>query len=188
MKEKRKLRFFLDTEFNEHARRFGFDPISIALVPEDASEENFYAVSSEFDIQKITPWLQENVVCHLPPPDQRLSNDKIRDDIVAYLSKFAKDTESPVTDVEIWALNGSSDNVVLAQFFGSLVRMRRVFNEVGLPSPQFRDLKELIRATGGEKLPPPENAHNCLEDAIWARKLYNHLVPKLSAGQKFLVE
>jgi len=185
MTQKIKLRFFLDSEFNEAAARFAIDPISIALVPEDRSRENFYAVSSEFDAAKITPWLEENVIRHLPAPAERMSNDDIRDKIIGYVSGF-KAEGAEVSSVEIWAYNGSTDNVVMANFFGGLTGLRKAFNEAGLPSPEFRDMKELTRATG-KKLPPPENAHDCLVDALWTRDLFEHQVPLLKKGQKFLV-
>jgi hypothetical protein len=133
------LRFFLDSEFNEHAAPFAIDPISVALVPEQENRDNFYAVSNAFDAAKITPWLNDNVVIHLPPPPARQSPDDIREGILRYLKTFRADD---VVKVEIWAMNGSTDNVVLANFFGGLMNLRQAFNSAGLPSPEFRDLKE----------------------------------------------
>ena len=185
MATQKKLRFFLDSEFNEHAARFALDPISIALVPEDSSQPHFYGVSNEYDAEKITPWLQDNVITHLPPQNQRKSNEAIRRDIIDYLKSFNA-PDKPVQEIEIWAYNGSTDNVVLANFFGGLLKMRAAFNAAGLPSPQFREMKELIRATG-ETLPPPKNAHDCLQDALWTRELFQYLAPKLKKAQKFLV-
>jgi hypothetical protein len=185
MATQKKLRFFLDTEFNEHAARNTLDPISIALVPEDEAQPNFYGVSSEYNAEKITPWLEENVIKHLPPTDQRKSNDDIRDAMIEYLKGFSG---QGATSVEIWAYNGSTDNVVIANFFGGLLNMRQAFNEAGLPRPEFREIKELARATGGQKLPPPENAHDSLQDTLWTRAMFKHLVPKLKRSQKFLVD
>ena len=182
--DKTTLRFFLDSEFNEHAAKFAIDPISVALVPENANLDNFYAVSRDFAADKITPWLHDNVVVHLPPPQQRRSNDAIADDIIAYLKTFKTDH---VDKIEIWAYNGSTDNVVLANFFGGLMGMRQAFNDASLPPPQFREVKELTRATG-VKLPPPENAHDCLIDAIWTRELFKACVPKLGKEQRFLID
>ena len=184
MTTQKKLRFFLDTEFNEHAARNTLDPISLALVPEDTAQPNFYGVSNEYNAEKITPWLQENVVVHLPSEDQRKSNETLKQDMIEYLKGFA----SPeVKEVEIWAYNGSMDNVVLANFFGGLLPMRKAFNEAGLPSPQFREIKELIRATGEKAPPPPENAHDSLQDTLWTRAVFQHLVPKLKKSQQFLI-
>ena len=185
MATSKKLRFFLDTEFNEHAARNTLDPISLALVPEDNTQPNFYGVSNEYNTEKITPWLEENVVVHLPPADQRKSIAAIKQDMIEYLKGFAS---SEVKAVEIWAYNGSTDNVVLANFFGGLLPMRKAFNEAGLPSPQFREIKELVRATG-EKVPPPsENAHDSLQDTLWTRDVFKHLAPKLKKSQKFLLD
>ncbi len=181
-----KLRFFLDTEFNEHAAPHMLDPISIALVPEDKNMPDYYGVSSEFKIAAITPWLQDNVVTHLPPMEKRRSNADIKNDIAVYLKAFAN-TETPVTAVEIWAYNGGTDQVVLANFFGGLMGLRQAFADAGLPSPSFRDVKELVRATNS-RLPPPKNAHDCYADALWTRDLFNHLKPKLTPAQGFLLE
>jgi hypothetical protein len=181
-----KLRFFLDSEFNEHAKPFALDPISIALVPEDRRKRDYYGVSAEFDVAKITPWLQDNVVKHLPPGDKRRSNSDIRDDMVEYLKGFST-KDNPVTSIEIWAYNGATDQVVMANFFGGLTSLRAAFKAAGLPSPQFRELKDLTRATG-ENLPPPANAHDCHEDALWARELFEALAPKLPAARRFLID
>lgn len=181
--DKKTLRFFLDSEFNEHAAKFAIDPISVALVPQNANHDNFYAVSSDFAADKITPWLQDNVVTHLPPPEQRKPNAAIAEDIITYLKTFKTDD---VDKIEIWAFNGSTDNVVLANFFGGLMGMKQAFNDASLPPPQFREVKELTRATG-VKLPPPENAHDCLIDALWTRELFDACVPKLTKAQRFLI-
>lgn len=186
----RRLRFFLDSEFNEHAAPFKLDPISIALVPENRTAPDYYGVSRDFDASKVTPWLQDNVVKHLPPDAERRTNSGIRDDMLAYLKTF-NTPENPVTSVEIWAYNGATDQVVMANFFGGLTKLRDAFKAAGLPSPQFRELKDLTRALkdipGVENLPPPVNAHDCHADAIWARDLFEHLSPKLPPDRKFLI-
>lgn len=182
MTHPKKLRFFLDSEFNEHASPFKLDPISISLVPEDRSAPDYYGVSAEFDAGKITPWLKDNVVKHLPPDGERRTNAQIRDDMVEYLKAFPK-----AETVEIWAYNGATDQVVMANFFGGLLRMRDAFNEAGFSRVEFRELKDLTRATGG-KLPPPENAHDCHADAIWTRELFEHCERKLPKERRFLIE
>ena len=177
-----KLRFFLDSEFNEHAKPFALDPISISLVPEDRAAPDYYGVSSEFDAGKITPWLKDNVVKHLPPVEERRANAQIRDDMVEYLKTFPK-----ADKIEIWAYNGATDQVVMANFFGGLINMRKAFNDAGFPHVEFRDVKELVRATG-EKLPPPENAHDCHADAIWTREQFEHSVKLVSKDRRFLID
>lgn len=186
MTAKKRIRFFLDAEFNENAGPFKLDPISIALVPEDESEKSYYGVSKEFDHGKLTPWVVENVVRHLPAESQRISNEDIRKGIMDYFKQFAT-ADEPVESVEIWAYNGGTDQVVLAHFFGGLTALREEFKKAGLPKPLFRDLKELTRATG-ETLPPPENAHDCHADAMWNRELFKVLSSKLPSGRKFLIE
>lgn len=179
------LRFFLDAEFNEHAARNTLDPISIALVPEDDSKPNFYGISNEYNTEKITPWLQDNVIKHLPPADQRKSQDEIRQNLTEYIKSFDK---TGVESVQIWAYNGATDSVVLANFFGGLMGLRKAFKEAGLPEPQFREMKELVRAAGAKKPSPPANAHDCLQDTLWNRDLFRYVVPKLKKSRKFLIE
>jgi hypothetical protein len=182
MTQPAKLRFFLDSEFNEHAGPFRLDPISISLVPEDTAAPDFYGVSAEFDATKITPWLQDNVVKHLPPEADRRTNAQIRDDMIDYVKSFG-----PADKVEIWAYNGATDQVVMANFFGGLMNMRKVFNDTGFKTVEFRDLKELTRASG-VKLPPPENAHDCYADALWTRELFSAAEKKLPKDRRFLIE
>lgn len=181
-----KLRFFLDSEFNEHVQAHMLDPISIALVPEDKTALAYYGVSAEFNAAALTPWLRENVESHLPPFSERRDNAVIAEEISDYLTRFANSAD-PVTSVEIWAYNGGTDQVVLANFFGGLMGLRQAFRDGGLPAPTFRDAKELVRATG-ESLPPPKDAHDSLADAVWTRDLFHHLAPKLTPEQRFLIK
>lgn len=181
-----KLRFFLDSEFNEHVQPHMLDPISVALVPEDKSAPVYYGVSAEFNAAALTPWLRDNVEHHLPPPAERRDNGAIAQELRDYLKTFTNNPE-PVTSVEIWAYNGGTDQVVLANFFGGLMGLRQAFRDAGLPAPTFRDAKELVRATG-ETLPPPKDAHDSLADAVWTRDLFHHLAPKLTPEQRFLIK
>ena len=66
---------------------------------------------------------------------ERRSNAQIRDDMVEYLKAFPKSDT-----VEIWAYNGATDQVVMANFFGGLLKMREAFNEAGFPRVEFREL------------------------------------------------
>ncbi len=182
MTQPARLRFFLDSEFNEHARPHTLDPISISLVPEDTSAPDFYGVSSEFDATKITPWLQDNVVKHLPLAAERRTNALIRDEMIEYVKSFG-----PADKVEIWAYNGATDQVVMANFFGGLMGLRKAFNDAGVRQVEFRDLKELTRASG-VKLPPPANAHDCHADALWTRELFSAAEKKLPKDRRFLIE
>lgn len=185
MSKQVKLRFFLDTEFNDNATRFAIDPISIALVPEDHARANYYGVSSEFDESRIHPWLEENVIRQLPPRGERVTNDEIRDQIMDYVASFREEGRE-ISGVEIWAYNGATDSVVLANFFGGLNKFRQAFNEAGLPEPVFREMKELTRATG-KNLPKPEHAHDCEVDAVWTRALFEYERKLLKKSQAFLV-
>lgn len=181
------MRFFFDTEFNEHAAAFRVEPISIAIVPEDEARPDFYAVSREFDETKITPWLQEHVIAQLPPPEARLGNAEIRDGIVPYLKGFLP-AGNPPDKLELWARNGATDQVVLAGFFGGLGNLRDAFKKAGLPRPVFRDMHELQRATGRHGLPQTAELHNCKADARHERVDFRYFAGLLPPERKFLIE
>src|SRR6266849_4998295 len=55
------MRYFLDTEFIDDGH--AIDLISIGIVPDDGRE--LYLQSVEFNIDKASPWVRENVLMHL---------------------------------------------------------------------------------------------------------------------------
>ena len=156
------MRYFLDTEFYEDGQTI--DLISIGVVCEDGRE--FYAVSQDAQLHRVSEWVRANVLPHLPkygdPAWQK------RATIAANLKAFMHD-EKP----EVWAYYADYDWVALCQLFGTMM---------GLPGrfPKFcRDLKQLSVDVGSPKHPPdPEGEHNALVDARWNRDLYTFLMGK----------
>lgn len=183
------LRIFFDSEFNDRAKSFAIDPISIAMVAEDESLPEYYAVNKSFDKNALSDWLKNHVIDKLPHEDTWQSVADIRAGIVAYLSDMHQRVNKPGT-LELWAKNGATDAVVLAGFFGGLMPLRDAFAKAGLPRPVFRDIDELKRANDATVALPdePHNAHDCLVDARHDRELFKAHARALPQSRKFLVE
>jgi 3' exoribonuclease, RNase T-like len=98
--------FFFDTEFVEAGSSRPLQLISIAIVSLDGRE--LYAISSDFDPSQCSPWLMDNVVALLPPPEtlQRLTNIEIAKRIRQFVGSNA-----PI----FWTDCGCYDHVLLAQ-------------------------------------------------------------------------
>lgn len=154
------MKWFLDTEFNEHDERITL--ISIALVSDQGHE--YYAVSNEFDPAKCGDWVKENVLPLLPPQDTWKRRKEIARDIVRLFSRGATN--------EVWAYFAAYDWVAFCQLFGRLVDVPR-------PIPQYcMDLKQEMHRRGVNKRQLPKQLgtkHNALEDARWNKRVYDCL-------------
>ena len=119
----KRMRVFYDTEFLEDGKTI--DLISIGMVREDGKE--FYAVSNEFDTQRVAEndWLMKNEMSSIPhtvgvstssesSPGRRqlwleessdvMSRGQIRDGIIDFVSDIWP---------EFWAWYGAYDHVAL---------------------------------------------------------------------------
>ena len=156
-----RMRWFLDTEFHEDGRII--DLISIALGNEAGG--SYYAVSYEFDAEKCSDWVKENVLPKLPPrgwPHWK-SRAQIADEIRTMLLPPSGDKP------EVWAYFADYDWVVLCQLYGRMIDLPK-----GFPF-WCRDLKQLMADRGFEKRHLPEqsgNEHDALADAHWVRDAY----------------
>lgn len=156
------MNFFMDTEFAETggSARPTIDLISIGVVSEDGRE--FYAESSEFDINNCDDWVVKNVVAKLGPVEQRLSRAKIKDGLLKFLGDEPK----------IWAYFADYDWVVFCWIFGKMIDLPKGY-------PMFcRDLQQWWHQLGkpvGAKPEKPTNEHNALVDAKWNLQFYNNL-------------
>lgn len=83
------MKLFLDTEFNG----FGGELLSMALVPEHRSIEEFYC-ELECDFDTIVPWVRENVIPHMD--QEPISVEEMQRQLSRYLGKF--DTVEIVVD------------------------------------------------------------------------------------------
>lgn len=145
------MRYFFDTEFIEDGTTI--DLVSIGIVAEDGRE--YYAISTDADLHRANPWVQENVLPKLPPrTDSRWrSNAEIRKEIYEFL------TAAP-TRPELWAWVAAYDHVVLAQLWGDMTGLPREI-------PRFtRELRQYWEFAGCPKLPElPDGNHDALVDA-----------------------
>lgn len=155
------MRFFLDCEFYEDGRTI--DLISIGVVCEDGRE--LYAVSTEAELHRVSPWLRANVLPKLPPYSDSawMPRALIRES----LARFTL-SETPI---EFWGYYADYDWICLCQLFGTMMDLPECF-------PKFcRDLKQLSVDVGSPKHPPdPKGEHNALVDARWNRDLYTFLM------------
>ncbi len=154
------MRYFLDTEFYEDGKTI--DLISIGIVAEDNRE--FYAVSTEAELHRVSPWVRNNVLPRLPGYDDSawMSRHQIANGIRGFIGADSKP--------EFWAYFAAYDWVVFCQLFGTMMDLPKGF-------PMFcLDLKQLSCDLGSPMHPPdPGGEHNALVDARWNRDLYAFL-------------
>lgn len=152
------MKYFYDTEFIENGKTI--DLISIGIVCEDGRE--YYAISREFDGEKASDWVKENVLARLEK-DTKLY--KFRSEIKHDIIEFVDEDETP----EFWAYYADYDHVAICQLFGTMMDLPKNF-------PMFTmDLKQLAVSQGSPNLPQQENEHNALDDAKWNKTIYEHL-------------
>lgn len=157
------MRFYLDCEFDETPADLKL--ISIALVCEDGRE--FYAVSSEVELDDCNAWVQEHVwpVVFMPDSSPCLiaSRDEIRRQIVAFVG-----TDKP----EFWGYVAAYDWFLLCRLFGTLMDLPGNWPHICL------DLKQEARrleVKPKDLVPAEQPEHNALADARWMRKVHQAL-------------
>lgn len=161
------VRCFVDTEFYEDGSTI--DLISLGAVRSDGGE--FYAVSSDAKLDRVSDWVRQNVVSQLPRKgDPRWQT---RAQIAEGFSQFMSGTSlggGMTTVGEMWSYYGAYDHVAICQLYGTMM---------GLPDhiPKYSmDLKQLSRMLGNPKHPEQKaGEHNALEDARWNRDLFAFL-------------
>jgi len=157
------MKYFYDTEFIEDGKII--DLISIGIVAEDGRE--YYAISTEFDAEKASPWVVDNVFNTLP--DRRITGSQLwksRASIKHELLDFIGNDKP-----KFWAYYADYDHVALCQLFGTMMDL-----PVGWPM-YTKDIKQLCDLLGNPKLPAQGQVeHNALEDARWNKKAYEFLI------------
>ena len=161
------MRFWFDTEFIEDGKTI--DLLSIGIVSEDGRA--YYATSSDADLSKASPWVQQNVIPHLNVTSGggtyslNVSRKTIRDEVLAFIG-----TDKP----EIWAYYADYDWVALCQLFGTMMDLPK-----GWPM-YCRDLKQLA---GELRLPEQgKGEHHALADARWTRDAWLYaMTPRAAA-------
>lgn len=155
--------FFYDTEFIEYPTTI--DLISIGVVDDSGNE--FYAVSNEFDYEKVKAdeWLRNNVLSQLPDESEWKSREQIKNELLEFLSPSE---EEPI---ELWGYYPAYDHVVLCWLFGRMVDLPE-----GMPKNTncvYQLAEELDRV---DDLPPDsDDEHDALVDAKWTKQAYGIL-------------
>lgn len=168
-----RTKFFYDTEFIDDGRTI--DLISIGIVREDGEE--YYAVSSEFNVDKLwsNKWLLDNVWPHLPLVDLSFRGGQ-RDAITSIFGEL--DYDHPAVkprshiafevkafllsrhEPELWAWYAAYDHVALAQLWGPMIAIPR-----GIPM-YTHDLRQECDRLGDPRLPDQTSGgHDALADA-----------------------
>jgi len=150
------MRIFFDTEFIEDGKTI--DLISIGMIRSDGNE--YYAISSEFDAEKASDWVKDNVLDKIEAGEERKTRRIIASDIVEFVG------ENP----EFWAYYTDYDWVVLCQLFGTMMELPETW-------PMYcRDIKQLCDSVGNLKLPKQgKGEHNALDDAKWNNAAFDFL-------------
>jgi hypothetical protein len=166
------VKYWLDTEFIEDGKTI--DLISIGIVSEDGRE--YYAISTEFDEEKASDWVKENVIPQLEPRNQggatfwkpRLH---IKEDIIRFVLTSRPNFEKP----EFWAYYAGYDWVTFCQLFGSMMELPKIFPMYCFPM-YCRDIKQWCDQLGNPELPKQEKGeHNALADARWNKEAWEFL-------------
>ena len=155
------MNYFFDCEFNEQDGKI--DLISIALVNDLG--RILCVTSSEFDLKaaQAKPWLVENVLAQLPPPELWKTRKEIVADIIAFVGKDPKP--------RFWAWFASYDWVIFCQLFGGMLNLPNKW-------PQYvMDLKQEHALAGSPRLPlQMDGQHDALEDAKWNKVVHEILM------------
>jgi hypothetical protein len=173
------VKIFFDTEFIENGTTI--DLISIGMVKETGEE--YYAVSSQFDASKASPWVQKHILSYIPSKPAQpivrdeflgLSKTELTEEHLPYRtrSQIASDILAFVgSDRPIfWAYYGAYDWIALAQLYGQMLQLPPGW-------PRFcRDIKQYASMIGNPRMPSkPEKEHHALEDARWTKRVFDYL-------------
>ena len=159
-------RYFFDTEFNDNLPGFSCDFISIGIV--DEAGEEYYGISNEFNLSaaQSDPWLKEHIIDKLDEQDTWEDIKAIRENILSMIK--------PADVLELWAKNGSYDNVMICQIFGGMGALRKAFQDKGVKKVSFRDSNELAREMPHVKIWQRDayGAHISINDARHERFMF----------------
>ncbi|NJM23753.1 MAG: 3'-5' exoribonuclease [Richelia sp. SM1_7_0] len=152
------MKYFHDFEFEENG--ITIEPISLGVVRENSKE--FYAVNTNYDLFRATPWLRENVLPSLYSFQAscngfvfQLPKELIEPQLLNWMSKDN-------SKVELIGYYSAYDHVCLSQLFGPMI---------GLPEgiPKWtRDIKQIMSDLKLDKSQVPISnklEHNSLFDA-----------------------
>ena len=163
------MKCFVDTEFYEDGNTI--DLISIGAVRSDGEE--FYAVSTEAKLDRVSDWVRKNVLTQLPPYGDKawMSRKQIAERFHSFVTgQGTYGAERRHAVHEIWAYYADYDWVAICQLYGTMMGLPNLFPRYCL------DLKQLSWLVGNPKHPKQtEGLHNALADARWNKELYEFL-------------
>lgn len=173
LREKRVIRYYIDTEFIEYPHTI--DLISIGIVSED--NRMFYAENMDCDFSKANDFVREKVI-------PNLYLEKFGDD--GYNGKNNLDTVYDCKEAikysildfiseycchpEFWGYYCAYDWVVFCWLFGSMADLPK-----GWPM-YCRDLKQYSDMIGAPKYGVKCETHNALDDAKWNKSFHDYLM------------
>ena len=151
------MRYFLDTEYNG----FGGALLSLALVPEDEAQEEFYTVLTP--PARIEPWVERHVMPYLMTVPEALKDEPVdRDSAAHHLAHYLSHDPDPEICAD-WPEDLSQISMLLVTGPGVMVTV-----------PPFT-----LRLLSLPGFSPARNSsvpHNALHDARALRDHYiNHL-------------
>jgi hypothetical protein len=202
-----KVKFFLDTEFNERGRFYPLELISIGIVCENG--KRLYLENVEADRKLCNDWVKENVLVHLNTSReiQEAILDKIPFDTNGLLMSEQesigdfchRDTYNLMTIREIacrvkdfislnslaignkpefWGYFCDYDWVIFCQLFGTMIELPKGF-------PYYcNDLKQLVKFyeinLSLDELTKTKSNHNALQDAKQIKNGYDIITSTMS--------
>jgi hypothetical protein len=172
------MRYYLDTEFIEHAT--GIQLVSIGIVREDG--KTLYAESSTFDARLADQWVKDNVLAKLRLKTWGTYWDDQNKKITEFLGpeiyikdvilEYIGEDKSP----EFYAYYASYDWVVFARIFGRLIEKPEHFPMWVIDLKQMMWERGLTKEWKQKACPDPEGEHDALVDAQWNKKLYELII------------
>lgn len=164
-------KYYIDLEFIESGPENPLQLISIGIVDDEDNE--YYAVSRDFDKNLASDWVKKNILSQLHIPEKkRKSNKQISKDIL----KFVGNDKNP----QFIGYYCDYDWVIFCQLFGTMEDLPENF-------PMYMyDLKQMAADLGNPELPKQNTKieHNALFDARYNKKLHDFLIKTKFLGRK----
>jgi hypothetical protein len=155
------MKVWFDTEFIEDGRTI--DLISLGMVREDGSE--FYAESSDCDLERACPWVRENVLPHLLGHKASMSRAAMAREVQSFVGPHP----------EFWAYYADYDWVALCQLYGRMIDLPESWPKMCM------DVKQLSLSLDSPLVDVSADrgiAHRAIDDARWVKALWQGLQPK----------
>lgn len=156
------MRIYIDAEFAE----FGRD---IDLISYGACDQNgrvFYAEANDFDIQKCSPWVKQNVLNQLGTVPSMTSNE-IADTFALWVAmSLTKEDNRP----QFWGYFAAWDWMLTCQLYDGFMDLPS-----GWPQNVMDIVQESIRL--GVRIPAQQTErHRADRDAIWTKESHDFLI------------